>query len=163
MRAYQIGAAKLPCGFNHSFQFISYEIKDLTREEISDDSYFWFPKSKEEAFSRLGEKFEVKDSLPQAALVWSDDETLQESTPKIIVDGNHRSTLFLCTKSDPEKLKVVIFKVSKAEYDYYMDLVHTNYLTCLYGKIRLEELRNQHLDKCRADWTRSQSKKKILT
>jgi len=153
MRAYQIGASNLPSGFNHSFQIISYKIQELSRDELS-QAYFWFPKTRSEVVPRLGEHLKIKDSLPQAALVCTKEQANKEDegspSRMIIVDGNHRATLFLSTHQEPKTLRVVIFKVSSEEYDYYSDLLHSNYLSCMFGHIPLEELRKQHLEKCEA-------------
>lgn len=137
----------MPNGFNHSFQFTRYEIKEFTREELM-KAYFWFPKTREEVVARLGERLEIKDSLPQAALVWRGEDGDPDTDPMIIVDGCHRVTLFLATKEEPEALKAVLFHVGKEDYDYYKELVHSNYLSCIFRETKLEDLREQHLKKC---------------
>jgi hypothetical protein len=116
---------------------------------------------------KLGEKLQVRDTLPQAALIYwnqgknNDDDDRenhpQDHSPMIVVDGNHRATMFLSTptseeeqqkQKQPKTLKVVVFEVSQEEYSYYEELLHSNYLSCIYGHIKLEDLRKQHLKKC---------------
>jgi len=136
-------------------------------------AYFWFPKLRLDLDAKLDgqEQLHIQDQLPQAALVWksldvdhdngagnaggddncaSDEAATAAASPMIIVDGNHRSTLFLASSGLPETIKVVIFHVDAQEYAYYEELLHQNYLSCLYGHVPLETLRQQHLKQCQA-------------
>lgn len=182
MRAYQIGSSNLPSGFNHSFEIMRYELREFSKEDFC-QVYLWFPKNREQlATKHMGETFiQPEDSLPQAALIWTADSSTTEDesqtkmsgnkttepSPMIVVDGNHRSTLFLSDCSDgnddqhQKTIKVVVFQVAKSEYSYYEDLLHSNYLDCLYGHLRPDDLREQHLEMCKEMFSSSSTHKDL--